>query len=167
MKLYQNEFKERFARYFDLEENIKVGNREFDLKATYNQRSAQYMAVKNIEIYAFQNNEYVFLKKIDEELTDEFFADLKKWLSDYVDDIVEVNEEHMESMITIIFENNRILKPEEEKRLKKFKFYKSYCLGFRGWVNVKAFYIHPESNLIYANKRGKGDCKRLLREEKN
>lgn len=163
MKIYQDEFKERFSRYFDVEENIEIGNQKFGLKGTYNQRSAKYMAVKTAEIYAFQSNEYIFLKCIKEELTEVFFSNLKTWIAKYVDEIVEVNEEHMESTLTFIFENDRPLTIEEERRLKKFKFYKSYRLGFRGWVNVKVFYIHPESNLIYANRRGKGDCKKLLK----
>lgn len=164
MDNYQEQFIEKLSRYYDVEENIQISDIRFDAKGIYNQRNIQYMASKKIEIYAFQNNEFLFLKNIHDEKIKDFLEKLTLWLKNNVDDMVDTNEEHMETLFNFIIEGNRDLTKEEEKLISKYKYYKSYCLGFRGWVNVKIFYINLKANLIYANKRGKGEKEKVLKD---
>ncbi|MCT4662616.1 MAG: hypothetical protein N4A40_12210 [Tissierellales bacterium] len=164
MNNYQEQFIEKLSRYYDVEKDVEISDLKFEATGVYNQRNIQYMASKKVEIYAFQNNEQLFLKRIGDESVEEFLITLTNWLKNNVDDIVEINEEHMETLFNFIIEGNRDLSKKEEKLISKYRYYKSYCLGFRGWINVKLFYINPKSNLIYANKRGKGETEKVLRD---
>lgn len=158
---YSAYLKSGLERYFDIKENFKLGHHEFDMFANYNQRSAKYMLMKKYEMYAFKNNEYIFHKKINGDFTDEHLKWLNEFYKYHVDDIVTFDSEHMQSTITIIFECKM---PSQEiiKKISKFKYYKSYSFGLKGWVNGKVLLIDPNLNDGIGNKLGQKDLKRFL-----
>jgi hypothetical protein len=161
MELYKDYLKSGLEAYFDIEEDIAIGKDSFDLMATFNQRNAKYMLFKNVEIYSFTANEYLFLKKFDRPLE---LSDLN-WLKDFLDenirDIVTYDEEHMSSVVTFILEAPMPLE-EIAKKLTKFKYYKSFSFGLRGWVNAKVILIDPVLNDGITNKLAKGDLKKFV-----
>lgn len=62
MSKYKKHLKDKLSKYYDLKDNVKIGNMNFDFQATFNQRNAKYFLLKELEYYSFKNNEYIFLK---------------------------------------------------------------------------------------------------------
>ena len=71
MHEYSEFLKEKLGRYFDIEEDYSLGENQFNLFAAFNQRNAKYMMMKNLEIYAFKNNEYILYKKLEREFVED------------------------------------------------------------------------------------------------
>lgn len=161
MQEYKDYLKSGLQSYFDIEENYMLGKDNFELYATFNQRHAKYMLLRDVEIYAFKSNEYLFLKKLNRPMTLKDLDWLKSFLDDHLKDIVVYDEEHMSSVVTVIFEAP-MPSLEVQKKLAKFKYYKSFSFGLRGWVNAKVMLIDPALNSGITNKLGKGDLKKFV-----
>lgn len=157
---YKAYLRTSLERYFDIEDNYQVGNHHFDTYANFNQRNAKYMLMKKYEMYAFQNNEYVFHKKF-ESFGPEELEWLQEFFDTHIDDIVSYDSEHMSSTVTLIIESQMPSK-EIQKKISKFKFYKSYSFGLKGWVNAKVILIDPTINSGIGNKLGQKSLKRFL-----
>ncbi|MFD3158505.1 hypothetical protein ACFIJ5_16890 [Haloimpatiens sp. FM7330] len=159
---YMNKFSEKLKSYFDIEYDKKIFDRKFNMFAKFNQRTSRYLILKKAEFYAFQNNEYIFYENIYENIDRSHILHIKNFLDENVEKIININKEHMCSILTFILCGNIDLDDDTKKAIKRFKYYKSFAFGFKGWVNVKLIFINPETNDIYTNKFGRGDVKKLL-----
>lgn len=157
---YMDKLKNRLKSYFDIYENKMFSDINFDIYAEYNERSSSYLFTQKAEIYAFETHEYILYKELDKPLDKLELEKYKNLVSNNIKNIVKLNEEHMSSIITLVF--SCLENPDSEiiKGIRKFHYYKSFSFGFRGWVNVKLYYVNPLTKDIYFNKygrRGKGN----------
>jgi hypothetical protein len=132
------------------------------MTAVFNQRSARYMVMKSAEIFAFKNNEYIFYKRLDGKLNNELLEKFDNFLNEHFHEIVQVDKEHMSSVITFIICSDETPDDVIIKKIKKFKFYKSFSFGLKGWVNAKLIFINPNNESVIVNKFAKGTEKILF-----
>lgn len=159
---YMDRLEKSLEGYFDLERDIAIDNVNFDLHGKFYQRSAKYMMLKQAEIYAFQTNEHIFYKKLDGRLNENEISFYHNFLKENVDRFLNVNNEHMSTIITILFSTTEELDESTIKAVKKFKFYKSFKFGLNGWVNARLIIVNPLTHKIYTNKLGKGEAEKFL-----
>ncbi len=153
------DFKNNYSHMFDFYDNYTFDNKEFLLYAEFNQRNTRYFATKKIEIYAFSNNEHIFV--YDTKVFDENeLLFIKGFLKKNVESILNIDDEHMSSIITFIVIADEISE-EVQKSITKFKYNKSFKLGFKGWVNTKLIVISKSENIAFENKLAKGDSVKL------
>jgi hypothetical protein len=148
--------------YFDIEYDKKIGNFQFDLFARFNSRNSRFFLSKKIEIYSFETSECILYKNLKQNVDIEFLKSLKDFLNRNVRKIVDIKGNHMSSTLTFIFTGNFKLDKDMEKTISKFNYYKSFKLGFKGWVNVRTYFINPSESFVYSNKYGKKDKKKFL-----
>lgn len=156
---YMDELVKRLEANFDIEYNKQLDNIKFNFAAEYNQRSAKFMMMKKTEIYAYKNYEYMFYKALDGKLNIGKIKELKKLIKGNIGQIVNIDEEHMMSVVTFILSGEEKLDKETEIAVKKFKFYKSFALGFKGWVNTKLIYVNTKDGEVTTNRYAKKDKK--------
>ncbi len=161
MQDYRGFLKEGLERYFDISEDYNLGQEKFELFATFNQRDARYMLLKDVEVYAMKSNEYILHKKINRPLEISDIEWLRSFLDDNLDNIIQRDDEHMSSVVTVIFEGPMPNK-NIQKKLSKFKYYKSFAFGLKGWMNTKVMLVDPISKNGITNKLGKGDLNRFI-----
>ncbi|MGM0379608.1 MAG: hypothetical protein ACQEQE_07665 [Bacillota bacterium] len=159
MSKYEKKLKERIKPYFNIKENYKIDNFKFDFYARYHQKNSKYFLMKKFKYCTFDNNEYIFYKNGFEE---SYVKDIDNLLKRNVRKIVDIDKDHMSSVITFVFytdnfENNKII-----KKIKKYKFYKSFKFGFNGWVNVRLILINSNGKQGFANKFGKKELDKYL-----
>lgn len=158
---YMVELGQRLKTHYDVSFNITLSDRKFEMLAKFNSRTSRYILMKKSEIYAFENNEYIFYKNV-EKLDKEYLFNIRNFMNKNIEDIVKVHEEHMSSTITFILCGNIILDKETIKAIQKFRYYKSFFWGIKGWVNVKLIFVNPETGDIYTNKYGEEDRKKFV-----
>jgi exopolysaccharide biosynthesis protein len=151
--------KKKLEKFYDLEENVLFDKTNFDLVAIFNQKNARYFLLKELEYYSFDTNEYILYKKIDNTIN---FTEFTNLLKNNLKDIVVVDKNHMSSIITILIEKSFPIDEETIKKIKKFKFHKSFRFGLEGWVNVRFMVIDTNLNKGYSNKFGKKELARFL-----
>jgi len=155
---YKEKMKERLIRYFDIEEDFKYKDYIFDLYGIYNLRNEKYLASKKLTIYAFENNEYIFLKhypEINVFVLDGFIEILKE----SIDDFITPHDEHMSSTITGLLAVDSLDDEELIKKIKKFKFQKSFLFGLKGWVDIRLIIVDLNKEILITCKKGKKSVK--------
>lgn len=145
---------------FDFFDDYVVGGITFPLYGKYYMRNSRYFATKKVEIYAFTVFEHLLYYKVNGVLDDEIFNNIDSTVYDNLSTIVQPNDEHMSSVITMIVECDGI-EGELETRIKKFKRKKTFKFGLNGWVDVKVMVIVGGEKRAVENKLAKGDAERL------
>ena len=158
-KLYLESLKKKYQRYFDIEENVSVGNIPIDLFAKSHVRNEKFFASKSVTLYAFENNEYCYAKAF-QKLTFEDVVSFVNVLKKQITDQGNVKEDHMSSTFTGILITHSIIDPTLVSYIKKFNYQKSYLLGLKGWSDVRLVLVNLETDEVVTSKKAK-DVKKL------
>ncbi|WP_461207566.1 hypothetical protein [Clostridium sp. DL1XJH146] len=159
---YKEKLKDSLDAYFNVDLDKEVYNKKFDLYASFNQRNAKYMLVKNAEIYAFKTDEYVFYEHFEETLKISDIETIKEFIESNINEMVHVDKEHMSSIFNFIITVDNGIDDETLKAIKKFKFHKSFKFGLNGWSDVRLMVIDLEKDELYSNRFAKKEGKRFL-----
>lgn len=162
MTEYKDRLAESLKAYFNVYYDKAICNFKFDVYGEFNQRTAKYMLTKEAEIYAFKNDEYIFYKELEEQPSLEFIKYIHKFLDENLEDILNVDNEHMSSIITFIISSNNNPDYDTIKAIQRFKYHKSFALGFKGWVNVRLIFVNPETQDIFISKFRRREGKKFL-----
>lgn len=152
-------FRECLSVYYDLLENSKA---RFDFIARYNERNSAYALKKELEYYAFENNEIIFYEKLD-HLDEEKLMDIENIFYEGYEDYISKGKDHMATAMYYVIEVDSLPDEAVLRRVKKFRFYKSFRLGFEGWVNGSIIVINSGDNYGTSNPFGKRELKRILK----
>ncbi|HBH13336.1 MAG TPA: hypothetical protein DDX29_09525 [Clostridiales bacterium] len=139
---------------FDFIEIPEFDGVKFSLAAKSNIRNERFFATKGTVIYAYENNEYCFIRIMDDitlEGVDETFDVLKKAM----DDFVKPNNEHMSTVFTGIMLTMGKLEAELEDIIKKFKYQKSYKFGLHGWTSIRLVVVEIGSGRVISSREAK------------
>jgi hypothetical protein len=127
---------------------------EMDLFARSFIRNERFIASKKLTVYAYENNEYCFIKK-NKTISKESFSQFTDFLKGAVNEYVTPHGEHMSSVITgiVVLEDD----PGEEmrKQFKDFKYHKSFAFGFKGWVDIRLILVVLDKGEVITNKKGR------------
>jgi len=151
---YKEKIKARLSRYFNIEEKYTYNNKEFDLFATSNLRNEKYIASRKLTIYAFESNEYCFLKyykDFDSKELEEIIEILRTSIKDYV----KPHSEHMSSTITGVLVVDELKNYELIKRVKGFHYQKSFAFGFKGWVDIRIILVDLRNRSVITSKKAR------------
>lgn len=154
-KDYADLLTRRLEKDFDLNYGNTIDNMYFDITGRYYQRNSRYFLSKNLEIYAQKNNEYLFFKEYERTVDEDDIDGLLEFLKRNVDDLIDQDDEHMESVIILLLSCSFPVKASTRSKIEKFKFYKSYKFGFNGWVNGKIIVVDPFQKKYISNKFGR------------
>lgn len=160
MSEYKNNLIKKLERYYDIEEEINIDSFGFDLMATYSQRNAKYLLLKDFEYCSFNNNEYILYKKVNNKSVN--IEALDTFLRNNLEEIVSIEKNHMSSLVTFLIETSFPLNKETIHAIKKFKFHKSFRFGLDGWVNAQLIVIDPKKEEGYTNAFAKNELEKYL-----
>ncbi|WP_432403660.1 hypothetical protein [Wukongibacter sp. M2B1] len=153
-KDYKEKIKDRLSRYFNIEEKYIYSNKEFDLFAISKVRNEKYMASKKLTIYAFENDQYCFMKyfkELSKDELDQIIEILKNSIKDYVDP----HDEHMSSTITGILVVDKLKEDDLIKSIKGFNYQKSFAFGLKGWADVGLVLVDLKREEVVTSKKAK------------
>lgn len=144
----------KLSKYFDIEETYTYKNIDFNTFAKSYVRNEKYIASKKAVIYAFENNEFIFVKSYA-NLDEKKLLQFQSTLINATEDFVNPHSEHMSSIITGIIVLESSLNKELEKEIEKFKFNKNFAFGLKGWVYIRLLVIDLSKGEMITNKRGR------------
>lgn len=153
---YAGTIERKLQRSFDIAREHSISGARYDLFAEFHMRNERFIVSKKAVIYAFENNEFCLMRYFPELKMDHaqsFTEDIVLAL----EELVKPDGEHMSSVITgvLVFDEAReeaVRKTVEEVR--KFKYHRSFALGFRGWVDIRLLLVSLREGVIAANKKG-------------
>ncbi|MDP3387595.1 MAG: hypothetical protein Q8S24_10190 [Eubacteriales bacterium] len=139
---------------FDFIEIPEFDGIKFSLAAKSNIRNERFFATKGTVIYAYENNEYCFVRTMDDitlDGVDKTFDVLKKAM----DDFVVPNEEHMSTIFTGIMLTMGNVDADLEDIIRKFKYQKSYKFGLHGWTSIRFVVVEIGTGKVIASREAK------------
>lgn len=144
----------RFKHFYDLERSYTLKGHSVDLYARYFERNERYIGTKKMVVYGMEQNEHVFFKYLEDIKP----SDLKvftEMLETAVETLVSPTEDHMCTLVRGVLLTKNLPK-ELEAPIKKYKYYKSFLFGFRGWVHIGLNVVDINNpNINYHNRKGK------------
>jgi len=144
----------KLSKYFNIKRTYNYKDFNIDLFAESFIRNEKYFATKKATVYAFENNEYNFIKsygKLEEDHLNTFIAVLKN----ATDDFVSPHREHMSTVINgiIVVENG--FTENLKRSIEKFKFHRNFAFGFKGWAYIRLIVVDLSKGEVITNQRGK------------
>ena len=151
--------KESLSAYYDI---LSPKKGACDFIAKYNERNSAYALKKEIEYYAFENNEVIFYEKVN-ELDMAKIDEIKAMFQSKHKEYVASSKDHMATSMYYVIEVDLPQHSNIISAIKRFRFYKSFKFGLEGWVNGSIFLIDTTTQKGYSNPYGKKELKRLLK----
>lgn len=155
---YLNIIEKKLKSSFDIKRNYTLNNIQFDMFAEYHLRNEKYVLVKKAIVYAFENNEYSFIKHC-EELDKEYLQEIINTLTDSVESIVKPDKDHMSSTITLVIVTDNFIDNKDRdvitKIISNFKYNKGFAFGFKGWADIRLVLVSLNEDFMATNKKGK------------
>lgn len=148
LKIYQSD--SDITRPFDINGDI------YDAYAAFNVSSAKYVLVKKAELWRADCFEHAFFLCRD-HITSEDLMDFQKNIENYIEPhLVRKGEEsmpkdHMYTYITGIFVSDQGISKEMKKEISKFRFFKNYRLGIRGYSEARLLVFDRENHQMIGN----------------
>lgn len=159
--MFKDQLLRGYERYYDTFESYEALGLDFEFFAKYYQRNSKYMAVKKMEYYAFSNFEEVYYKHY-EHFDMRALSEINAFINRYLEHFSPADEDHMETLLTIIASAGSSVSDEIKKKVEKLNPSKSILWGLKGWIKVKLILIDPENNII-TNKFGQKDQIKLAK----
>lgn len=159
---FEDQIRGKLGRFYDLEGPVEIGNLDFRFIAKYSQRNAKYILKKSNEFYAFENNEIILFRKHEGDFTSEAMDEVERFFKEHAESLVSIEGDHMSSSVTLIVETDMPVSPDIAKRIEKFKFYKSFMLGFKGWIHGGFMLINPLEKKGLSNKHSRKSLEKML-----
>lgn len=142
---------------FDIEKDVDIEGMNFDFIGKYNEKITRYFAFRELTYESFENNETILCKSYPEKITRGDVEDLKGFIRESCSLLAPPRPNHMSTCLTLIVISK--LEDSEPEYIKKFRFYRSYAFGFKGWVNCKLICVDPERERVLTNREGRKELK--------
>ncbi|MBC7086943.1 MAG: hypothetical protein H5T96_00475 [Tissierellales bacterium] len=150
---YIDFLKERLSKYYDITENYMISDINFEVIAKCNVISERYFFTKGAVIDSFNTYEYYLIKTIDTYNLDYFKSLLEKIITNL--DSYEVEENHMRTIVNLVFLINENSGENIENFVKKFRYSRNIKFGLKGWIEASLVLVNLKENIIISNKKGK------------
>lgn len=152
LKLYQSSF--------DITRSFEIQGDTFDAYAAFNVTSAKYVLIKKAELWRAHCYEHTFFS-CRKELHEQTLHKFQQQIIDYIEPKLVrkgkkcTEKDHMYTYITGIFLCEEGISEEDYKAIRRFRFFKNYRLGFRGYVEARLLVFDVQNKKIYGNRAAK------------
>ncbi len=149
---YINEIKKRFEYYFEMEEDVYLGDARFDIKATYEEVCGRTFISQVDIIDRFERYEKCYITSVM-ELNEETTKNIIKSVEGAAHRLNPTTIDHMSTNITGVIVCQRL--NCDVSWLRKYKFTKWYAYSFKGWCDVHFIIVDLENKKVHTCKRSK------------
>jgi len=152
---YLDIIENRLSGYFSIQKHINLHGQFIDLFGTLEVQNEKYFVSKSIKLWRAENYEYVFLKALNSDLTEQTLQEFIKYLQDAIINFVKPHSDHMESLITGVLIVDQEPDSQLQKQISSFRYRKNFKLTLEGWAEIRLILVVPSTNKVVANRRGK------------
>lgn len=141
---------------FDIERSYDINGDIYDAYAHFNVSSAKYVLMKKAELWRADCYEHT-LFSYREELTVEDLTRLHKAMEAYIEpQLIRggakcTQKDHMYTYMTGIFVVEEGISDEVKKAIRKFKFFKNYMFGIRGYSEARVLVFDMKNRKVLGN----------------
>jgi len=151
---YLDDLRRDLSANFNISQSpVKTTNR-YDLYGEMNIQNTKFALVKEVKIYGYENNEYLFLRREDRLEEEDIVKELKE-LKHIAKDIARPHREHMSSHISLILVTTGTIPESVAKLARKFYSQKSFSFGFKGWADIYLTVLSLKDQTVETHRKNK------------
>lgn len=149
-----------YSNSFDITENYRIGDVEYDAYGYCNITNFKYVLVKKAELWRALCFEHVFFRSV-KTLTEGDIEEFCIQTADFIEpELVRKGEkctpkDHMYSYITGIFICEDGLTSEAARKIRKAKFFKNYMFTVRGYCELRLVAVDMKNGVVIGNTAAK------------
>lgn len=146
-----------YQEAFDITRPFDVNGNLYDAYAAFNVTSAKYVLVESAELWRANCYEHTFFsccQSFGREALNRFGREIVEYIEPQ---IVRqgrgcMEKDHMYTFITGIFFSEEGICEEMIKEIRKFKFFKNYRLGIRGYSEARLLVFDMKNRKVAGNR---------------
>lgn len=145
--------------YFDIERDYRIFDVTVPAFARFYVRNERYVLTKRAKLWSTEAYEYLFFF-CEKVLSPGRWEEIRELMMRCEKVLVKPHRDHMYSYISAVILCES-LDPAAEKAVRSFRFQKSYCFSFHGWMTARAAAVCLTDGRIVCNRPGKDILKHL------
>lgn len=146
-----------YQEAFDITRPFDVNGHRYDAYAAFNVTSAKYDLVEKAELWRANCSEHTFFSccpSFDRETLIRFGTEIEEYIEPQ---IVRqgrgcMEKDHMYTFITGIFFSEEGISEEMKRAVRKFKFFKNYRFGIRGYSEARILVFDMKNQKVAGNR---------------
>lgn len=146
-----------YQEAFDITRPFEVDGHRYDAYAAFNVTSAKYVLVEKAELWRANCYEHTFFSccpSFGREELNAFDAEVREYIEPQ---IVRqgrgcMEKDHMYTFITGVFFSEEGISEELKKAVRKFKFFKNYRFGIRGYCEARLLVFDMKNRKVAGNR---------------
>ncbi|WP_371025198.1 hypothetical protein LZ906_011255 [Paraclostridium ghonii] len=135
---------------FNIYENYTIKGYNFDFMGEYILTNSKYFLNQKKVVWSYNNREYVFVKELNSVSSDYLYKTLLTFTEYAMKNLVQVDENHMSTTITLFISTNH-LDENLKSKIPKIKKRKSYMLGLKGYSSLRLILFNKLTNEFIYN----------------
>lgn len=155
LKEYLAELAKRYQAHYNVETGQIVAGKQLDIYAISIIEHFRNVITRKIKIDQYQEREMILVKGFDRLVQDEDIKEFSHFLINAAGKLVVPSLDVMSHTINGILVSSQGFSEEAIKTATKFRYGKTYCLGIKGWCDVRLLLLDIKNHSIYSNAKGK------------
>lgn len=152
---YLEKLEKRYQAHYNVERNKTVAGKELDIYAMSIIEHFRHVLTKKIKIDHYQEREIILVKGFEQLIQAEEIKELSHYLIAVNKELVVPSFDIMSHALNGIIISSQGFSKEAIKYAQKFKYGRTFCLGIKGWCDIRLLLIDINNNCVFCNVRGK------------
>lgn len=152
---YLENLEKRYRAHYNVERNKEVAGKELDIYANSVIEHFRHVFTKKIQIDHYQEREIILVKGLKEYIHLKDIETFSHLLIAATKELVTPSFEVMSHIINGIVVSPKGFSEEAIKVAQRFKYGRTFCLGIKGWCDIRLLLIDIKNNNIYCNAKGR------------
>lgn len=149
-----DKLKNQMKNQFNIYDDYKVDNYNFDFMGEYILTNSKYFLTKDKVVWGYENREYVFVKSLPQISNEYINNEIIPFSNVAMEKVVNPNKEHMSTHITLFLSSENINK-DLKNQIKRYKNRRSYKFGFNGFSSLRVILFNPSTKELFYNREAK------------
>lgn len=155
LEAYLDKLEKRYQAHYNVERNKIVTGKELDIYAISIIEHFRHILTKKIKIDHYQEREIILVKGFEQLIQAEEIEEFSRYLIAANKELVVPSFDIMSHALNGIIISSRGFSKEAIKYAQRFKYGKTFCLGIKGWCDIRLLLIDINNNCLFCNAKGK------------
>jgi hypothetical protein len=152
---YLEKLEKRYQAHYNVERNKTIAGKEFDIYAISVIEHFRHVLTKKIKIDDYREREIILVKGFEQLIQAEEIGVFSQYLIEANKELVVPSFDIMSHTLNGIVISSQGFSEEAIKYAQKFKYGKTFCLGIKGWCDIRLLLIDIKNNSLFCNAKGK------------
>ncbi len=155
LKEYLDELEKRYQAHYNVETYKAIAGKQIDIYAISIIEHFRHVLTKKIQIDHYQEREIILVKGFEQYVKKEEIEIFLKYLIHANKELVVPSFNIMSHEMNGIMVSSQGFSKEAIEAARKFRYGRTFCLGIKGWCDIRLLLIDIKNSCVFCNAKGK------------